>query len=297
MVYKMNRLSGGAVALLSLLAPLPVAAQGMDGLSFSGDIEFEHTRRNGASNTLGSAELMLRYEGPFGFELGGEIDENLETGADASLPFFAVTFDAGLGTIALGAPQPVADQFIDIPDFAGIREQQIAFEGRSTSLATGLAKSLDEQIYGARFTSDAGQLRYGASVHKLTNRSGAHWQVAGEYQAGIDSQIEGVIEGEDGNLGFTLGAAHSSGQFDMGLYLISQRIVGSTDAAVAYVGYSLSNALTLRGHLRAENGTVDNNMIGIEAEYGFSNGAYAQFGAADGNNTSMTLDASVGFRF
>lgn len=297
MVYKMNRLSGGAVALLSLLAPLPVAAQGMDALSFSGDIEFEHTRRNGASNTLGSAELMLRYEGPFGFELGGEIDENLETGADAALPFFAITFDAGLGTVAVGAPQPVADQLIDIPDFAGIREQQIAFEGRTTGLAAGLAKSLDEQIYGVRFTSDAGQLRYGASVHKLTNRSGAHWQVAGEYQAGIDSQIEGVIEGEDGNLGFTLGAAHASGQFDMGLYLISQRIVGSTDAAVAYVGYSLSSALTLRGHLRAENGTVDNNMIGIEAEYGFSNGAYAQFGAADGNNTSMTLDASVGFRF
>lgn len=297
MVYNMNRLSGGAVALLCFLAPLPAVSQGMEPLSFSGDVEFEHTRRNGASNTLGSADLMLRYEGPFGFELGGEIDENLETGADASLPFAAVTFDAGLGTVALGAPQPVADQLIDIPDFAGIREQQIGFEGRTTSLATGLAKSLGEQVYGARFTSDAGQLRYGASIHKLTNRSGAHWQVAGEYQAGIDSQIEGVVEGEDGNLGITLGAAHKSGQFDMGLYLISQRIVGATDAALAYVGVSVSPALTLRGHLRTEDGTVSNNMVGIEAEYGFSNGAYAQFGAADGNNTSMTLDASVGFRF
>lgn len=293
----MNRLFGGAFALLSLLGPFPVAAQGMDALAFSGDIEFEHTRRNGASNTLGSAELMLRYEGPFGFELGGEIDENLETGTDAALPFLAVTFGVGPGELALGAPQPVADGFIDIPDFAGIREQQVAFEGRSTSVATGLAKSLGEQLYGARFTAETGMLRYGASIHRLTHQSGTHWQVAGEYEAGIDSQIEGVIEGEDGNLGITLGAAHSSGQFDMGLYLISQRIVGSTDAAVAYVGVAVNDALTVRGHIRTEDGTVQNNLVGVEAEYGFSNGAYAQFGAADGNNTSMTLDASVGFRF
>ena len=49
--------------------------------------------------------------------------------------------------------------------------------------------------------------------------------------------------------------------------------------------------------MRAEGGAVDGNMIGVEAEYGFGNGAYAQFGAADGNNTSMTLDASIGFEF
>lgn len=297
MVYPMNRLSGGALALLCFLAPVPVVAQGMDALSFSGDIEFEHTRRNGASGTLGAAELMLRYEGPFGFELGGEIDENLETGADASLPFAAVTFGVGLGELALGAPQPVADKLIDIPDFAGIREQQIGFEARTTSIASGLAKSLDEQLYGARFTAETGMLRYGASIHRLTHQSGTHWQVAGEYEAGIDSQIEGVIEGEDGNLGITLGAAHASGQFDMGLYLISQRIVGATDAALAYVGFSVSDSLTVRGHIRTEDGTVQNNLVGVEAEYGFSNGAYAQFGAADGNNTSMTLDASVGFKF
>jgi hypothetical protein len=293
----MNRLSGGAMALLLLCAPLPAVSQGMEPLSFSGEIEFEHTRRNGASNTLGSADLMLRYEGPVGFELGGEIDENLETGADASLPFLAVTFGVGLGEVALGAPQPVADTFIDLPDFAGIREQQIGFEARTTSVATGLAKSLGEQIYGARFTAETGMLRYGASIHQITHQSGTHWQVAGEYEAGIDSQIEGVIEGEDGNLGITLGAAHTSGQFDMGLYLISQRIVGSTDAAVAYVGVSVNDALTVRGHLRTEDGTVSNNLIGVEAEYGFSNGAFAQFGAADGNNTSMTVDASVGFKF
>lgn len=297
MVYPMNRLSGGALALLSLLVPIPVAAQGMEALTFSGDIEFEHTRRNGASNTLGSADLMLRYEGPFGFELGGQIDENLETGADSALPFFAVTFELGMGELAIGAPQPVANTLLDIPDFAGIREQQIAFEGRTTSVVTGLAKALDEQLYGARFTAETGLLRYGASIHQVTNQSGTHWQVAGEYEAGIDSQIEGVIEGEDGNLGITLGAAHTSGQFDMGLYLISQRIVGSTDAAVAYVGVAVNDALTVRGHIRTEDGTVQNNLIGVEAEYGFSNGAYAQFGAADGNNTSMTLDASVGFRF
>ncbi len=293
----MNRLSGGAMALLLLCVPLPAVSQGMEPLSFSGEIEFEHTRRNGASNTLGSADLMLRYEGPVGFELGGEIDENLETGADASLPFLAVTFGVGLGEVALGAPQPVADTFIDLPDFAGIREQQIGFEARTTSVATGLAKSLGEQIYGARFTAETGMLRYGASIHQITHQSGTHWQVAGEYEAGIDSQIEGVIEGEDGNLGITLGAAHTSGQFDMGLYLISQRIVGSTDAAVAYVGVSVNDALTVRGHLRTEDGTVSNNLIGVEAEYGFSNGAFAQFGAADGNNTSMTVDASVGFKF
>ncbi len=42
---------------------------------------------------------------------------------------------------------------------------------------------------------------------------------------------------------------------------------------------------------------MQGNTVGLEAEYGFGNGGYAQFGAADGNNTSMTLDASVGFRF
>ena len=285
------------MALLTFFVPLPLAAQGMEPLSFSGEIEFEHTQRNSASNTLGSADLMLRYAGPFGFELGGEIDENLESGADSALPFAAVTFGLGLGEVALGAPQPVADKFIDIPDFAGIREQQIGFEARTTSVATGLAKSLGEQIYGARFTAEAGMLRYGASIHGITHQSGTHWQIAGEYEAGIDSQIEGVIEGEDGNLGITLGAAHTTGQFDMGLYLISQRIVGSTVAAVAYVGVAVNDALTVRGHLRTEDGTVRNNLVGVEAEYGFSNGAYAQFGAADGNNTSMMLDASVGLRF
>lgn len=293
----MNRIAGGATALLMTFAPLPLAAQGMEPLSFTGELQFEHTRRNGASNTLGSADLMLRYEGPFGFELGGDIDKNLDTGADALLPYFAVTFGLGLGELAIGAPETVASKLIDIPDFAGIREQQIGFEARTTSVVTGLAKTLDEQIYGARFTAETGQLRYGASLHRITHQSGTHWQVAGEYQAGIDSQIEGVLEGEDGNLGITVGAAHSSGQFDMGLYLISQRIVGSTESALAYVGVAVNDALTVRGHLRTEDGTVNNNMIGVEAEYGFSNGAYAQFGAADGNNTSMTIDASVGLRF
>lgn len=297
MVYPMNRQMGGALALLLLASPLPALSQGMEALSFTGDLEFEHTRRNGASGTMAGGELFLRYEGPVGFELGADIDQNLDNGDDNTVPYLAVTFGFGPGEVALGAPQPVADQLIDIPDFAGIRELQLGFDQRTTSVVTGFAKSLGEQIYGARLTAETGSLRYGASIHGVTHQSGAFWQVAGEYEARSGTQIEGVVEGEDGNLGVTVGANHQAGQFDMGVYLTSQRIIGDTESALAYVGYSVTPSLTLRGHLRAEDGTVNGNTLGVEAEYGFSNGAYAQFGAADGNTTSMTLDASVGFKF
>ena len=296
MVYPMNRLMGGALALCLCALPLQAVSQGMEALSFTGDLEFEHTRRNGASGTNVGGDLMLRFEGPVGFELGGDIDHDLETGTDASLPYLAISFGIGPGELAVGAPQTVVDQLFDLPDFAGIRELQFGFDQRGASIVTGLAKGLGEQIYGARLTAETGALRYGASLHRVTHQSGSHWQIAGEYQTGA-TQIEGAVEGEDGNLGVTVGANHQAGQFDMGLYLTSQRIVGDSEVAVGYVGYSVTPSLTLRGHLRTEDGTVSGNMIGIEAEYGFSNGADAQFGAADGNNTSMALDASVGIKF
>lgn len=297
MVYPMNRQTGGALALLFLVSPFPAISQGMEALSFTGDLEFEHTRRNGASGTMVGGELFLRYEGPIGFELGADIDQDLDTGVDNTVPYLALTFGFGPGEVALGAPQPVADQFIDIPDFAGIRELQLGIDQRTTSVVTGLAKSMSEQIYGARLTGETGALRYGASVHGVTHQSGAFWQVAGEYEVQSGTQIEGVVEGEDGNLGVTVGANHQAGQIDLGLYLTSQRIVGSTDAAHAFVGFEVSPSLSIRGHVRTEDGTVNGNTLGVEAEYGFSNGAYAQFGAADGNNMSMVLDASVGFKF
>lgn len=297
MVCLMNKIAGGAIALAMSLMPMAAMPQGMEALSFSGDIEFEHTRRNGASGTLVGGELFLRMEGPVGFELGGDFDENLDTGNGASVPYLAVTFGFGPGDFAIGAPQPVADMLIDVPDFAGVRELQAGFDARGTSIASGLAKATGERLYGGRFVADAGGLRYGASVHRLTDRSGTHWQIAGEFEPGMGTQIEGAIEGEDGSLGVTIGANHQAGQFDMGLYLTSQKIVGSSEAIMGYVGYAVTGSLTVRGHLRSEDGTVRGNLIGLEAEYGFSNGAYAQFGAVDGNNTSMLLDASVGFRF
>lgn len=293
----MNRQICGALALCVLAYPHSALSQGMDALSFSGDLEFEHTRRNGASGSMLGGELMLRYEGAFGFELGGDIDHNLETGTDFSVPYLAVTFGIGPGQLAVGAPQPVADQIIDLPDFAGNRELQLGYDQRTTSVATGIAKARGEQIYGARLTGDSGALRYGASVHRITNEAGTFWQMAGEYGFGAGTQVEGTVEGEDGNLGVTVGANHEAGQFDMGFYLTSQRIVGVTEAATAFVGFAVSDALTVRGHVRAEDGTVNGNMVGVEAEYGFGNGAFAQVGAADGNTTSMTLDASVGFKF
>lgn len=297
MVYPMNRLFGGALALLCLASPLPVLAQGMDALGFTGGLEFEHTRRNGAAGSMVGGELFLRYEGPFGFELGADIDHSLDTGTDYSVPFLALTFGIGPGTLAVGAPQPIADQLIDIPAFAGSRELQYGFDLRTTSIATGMAKAAGEQLYGARMLVEAGLLRYGASLHRVTQQSGAHWQIAGEYEAAPGSQVEGTVEGEDGNLGITVGANHQAGQFDMGLYLTSQTIIGDTKAAVGYVGFAVSDALTVRGHVRTEDGTVSGNMVGIEAEYGFGNGAFAQVGATDGNTTSMALDASVGFEF
>lgn len=293
----MYRQTGGAVALCAMMFPFPALTQGLDAVTFSGDLEFEHVRRNAASGTWVGGELFLRLDNPVGFELGADIDKDLDSGADFSLPYLAVTVDFGPGILALGAPQPVADALIDLPDFAGVREVQLGFDQRTTSLVTGFAKSLDEQVYGARLTAEAGAMRYGASVHGVTNQSGAFWQIAGEYEAQPGTHVEGVIEGEDGNLGVTVGANHQAGEFDMGLYLTSQRIIGNSEAATAYLSYAATGSLTLRGHARSERGTVNANMLGIEAEYGFANGAYAQFGAADGNTTSMILDASVGFRF
>ena len=269
----------------------------MDALSFTGGLEFEHTRRNGASGSMVSGDLFLRYDGPIGFELGGDIDHNLETGDDFSVPFLALSFGFGPGELAVGAPQPVGDQLIDLPALAGNREMQLGFDQRTTSVVTGIAKAAGEQIYGARLTAETGALRYGASLHRVTGLSGTHWQVAGEFEPANGAQIEGTVEGEDGNLGVTVGANHQSGQFDMGLYLTSQNIVGDTEAATAYVGFAVNDALTVRGHVRTEDGTVSGNLVGIEAQYGFGNGAYAQFGATDGNTQSMALDASVGFKF
>lgn len=296
MVYPMKKLTGGAIALCLAAFPLQTLAQGMEALSFNGDMEFEYTRRNGASGTLVAGNLMLRYNGSFGFELGGDIYHDLETGADTSLPYLAVSFGIGPGQLALGAPQTIVDQLIDLPAFAGSQEIQNGLDQRGPSAVTGLAQSLGEQIYGLRYSGESGALRYGATLARIRHTGGTHWQVAGEYQTG-GTQIEGALEGEDGSLGLTIGANHDAGQFDMGLYLTNQRIVGTSRSITGYIGYDLTPSLTLRGHLRTEDGTVSGNRIGVEAEYGFSNGAYAQFGAADGNNSSMSLDASVGFKF
>lgn len=294
----MNRHFGGALALLFCASPFPAISQGMEAVSVTGQMELEHTRRNGASGTLLSGDFTLAYSGGFGFELGVVADQDLQNGTDAFALFGAVTFGTAFGDVAVGAPRPVADQLIDIPVFAGIHELQMGINATQPSVVTALSQVSGDQSYGARLTTETGALRYGASVHRLTSQSGTYWQLAGEYDTGSGTEIEGVIEGEDGNLGVLVGANHTAGQFDLGLYLTSQHINGTSDAVQGYAGYQISDALTVRGHLRMEDGPViSQNIVGVEASYDFTNGAYAQFGAADGNQTSMTLDASVGFKF
>ena len=294
----MNRQFGGALALLICASPIPAISQGMEAVSVTGQMELEHTRRNGASGTLLHGDFTLAYSGGVGFELGAVADQDLQEGTDAFALFGAVTFGTSFGDVAVGAPRPAADLLIEIPTFAGMHELQMGFNANQPSVVTALSQSSGDQSYGARVTTESGALRYGASLHRLTTQSGTYWQVAGEYATGSGTEIEGVIEGEDGNLGVLIGANHQAGQFDLGLYLTSQHINGASDAVQGYAGYQISDALTLRGHLRMEDGPViSQNIIGVEAAYDFTNGAYAQFGAADGNETSMTLDASVGFKF
>lgn len=301
MVYHMNRLTGGAIALLCVVSSAPALSQGVDGLSFSGDLEFEHTRFKRVGGTVAAGTMFLRYDGPVGLELGAEFYEDLEAGEGTSLPYAALSLGIGPGELALGAPQPVGDMLVEQPVFAGLRSFQEGFDARGAGIGKGVAAEMaradGERLLGVRVLSEGGPLRWGVSAHQITEQSGTHWQAAAEVTLGSGTEIEGFVQGEDNDLGATLGATVKAGKLDMGVYLSTQHVTAQTDAATAFVGFSLNEQLSLRAHARVEDGLVRENLMGVSAEYGFGTGAFAQFGAADGNQTSMTVDASVGIRF
>lgn len=299
----MNRFPLALPALLVVLCPLSAAAQGLE---TSGQFELEYLHGNDASTTLFSADAMLRYRnGALGVELGTDSDFALDAGPELKSFYAAALVDTGFGEFAIGAPESVADMLIDVPSFAGMKGIDAGgmIPGQDVALGTPsmvsvIAKSEDRQSYGLRYSNTAGDMRYGASLHKFEGTGSALFQIAGEYTMG-QTQIEGMIENKSLEGGFSglIGVAHDAGQFTVSAYLSRQTITADGTTFQLSGDYRMSDSLTVGGSFARKDFGSEEYLYGVTAGWGFGNGAYLSGGVADGDNTSILMDASVGYKF
>lgn len=299
----MNRLSRALPALFLAFMPYAVSAQGLE---TSGQVELEYLHGNDAGTTLFSADAMLRYRGgALGVELGSDSDFALDNGPELKSFYAAALIDSGFGEFAIGAPESAADMLIDVPSFNRMKGLDAGgfIPGQDVTLGTPsmvgpIAKSEDRQSYGLRYSNTAGEMRYGASVHKFEGTGSTLFQLAGEYTTG-QTQIEGMIENKSLEGGFSglIGVAHDAGQFTVSAYLSRQTILDDGTTFQISGDYRMSESLTLGGSFARKDFGQEEYLYGVNAGWGFGNGAYLQGGIADGDNTTILMDASVGYKF
>lgn len=300
----MNRLPRALPALFFALSPVAALAQGIETL---GQVELEYLHGNDATTTLFSADAMLRWRsgGAFGAEVGTDSDFALDDGPELRSFYAAGLFATGLGEFAIGAPQSAADMLIDVPAFNRMQALDAGgfLPGQDVSLGTPsmvgpIAKSEDRQSYGLRYSNTAGDIRYGASVHKFEGTGSTLFQIAGEYTTG-QTQIEGMIENKSLEGGFSglIGVAHDAGQFSVSAYLSRQTILSNGTTFQLNGDYRMSDNLTIGGSFARKDFGQEQYLYGVNAGWGFGNGAYLQGGIADGDDTSILMDASVGYKF
>ncbi len=293
-----------ALAALSvILLPMAVQAQGLEP---DGRVELEFLSGNDASNLVLSGDVMLRYRsGRFGAEIGTDSDIVLD-GNDSFTAFYAAgLIDTAYGEFAIGAPQSVADMLIDLPVFAGMQgleaggllpSQPLALDAAS---AVGtIAKGQDAQNYGLRYSTISGGLRYGASLHRFAGRDGTLVEIAAEYTMG-QTQIEGMLESRDlkGGLSGLVAVSHDAGRYSLAASLSRQTI--TADGTTLRLGgeYRLSDQLFIGGSLARNDYGSEQYLYGVTAGWTFGNGAALSGGIAEGDDTGLLMDASVGYRF
>lgn len=302
-----TRRTGGAItgALVGSLAgvallPLPLMAQDFGaGPRFSGDVEAEYLQNGDSADPTLYGRFDLGFgAGAFGFELGIDVATELGDGSIDKALTGGVTLSTAFGDLTAGAPRSAGEMLLKVPSFAGMRglDRSFALQGAPTVTARALEDG--SQSYGVQLMAGTGGLRYGASLHRYTGDDRTLIQGAGAYQLG-SGEVQGVIEADlaSGEIGATLGGAFSFGSFDASAYVMRQMIDADGTAVQATLGYRLSDSLSVDGSLRHANFGTSENMFGASATYSFGNGAYARFGAADGNTLPTMLDASLGFKF
>lgn len=299
----MNRFPVALPALIVAFCPLSALAQGLE---TSGQFELEYLRGNDAGTTLFSADAMLRYRGgALGVELGTDSDFALDDGPELKSFYAAALVDSGFGEFAIGAPEAVADMLIDVPSFAGMKGVDAGgmIPGQDVALGTPsmagvIAKREGRQSYGLRYSNTAGAARYGASLHKFEGTGSTLFQIAGEYTMG-QTQIEGMVENKSLEGGFSglVGVAHDAGQFTVSAYLSRQTIDGDGTTFQLSGDYRMSDNLTIGGSFARKDFTEEEYLYGVTAAWGLGNGAYLSGGIADGDNSTVLMDASVGYKF
>lgn len=290
-------------ALLVTFYPLSVHAQGVE---TTGQVELEFMRGNDASSLLLSGDVMLRYRsGSFGGELGADSDFVLDGGGEYRSIYAAALFSTSFGEFAVGAPESAADLLIDIPSFAGMKAVDAGgiLAGQPVTLGTpsmvgAIAKGQDAQSYGLRYTGSNGDIRYGVSIHRFDGNEDTILQAAAEYTTG-QTQIEGMIENESLEGGFSglIGVAHDQGPYTVSAYLSRQTITTKGTTFQLNGDYRMSDNLTLGGSFARKDFGEEQYLYGVTAGWGFGNGAYLSGGIADGDNTGLLMDASVGYKF
>ncbi len=304
----MNRHHRALAALIALLCPLSAMAQGVDaqGLETKGQVELEFMRGNDASTLLLSSDVTLRYRsGSFGGEIGTDSDFVLDGGGEFRSLYAAALIGTSFGEFAVGAPESAADMLIDVPSFAGMKGIDAGgiVAGQPVTLGTpsvvgAIAKGEDRQSYGLRFTGSNADIRYGASIHRFDGSEDTIVQAAAEYTTG-QTQIEGMIESESLKGGFSglIGVAHDSGQYSVSAYLSRQTITADGTTFQLNGDYRISDSLTVGGSLARKDFGTEQYLYGVTAGWGFGNGAYLSGGIADGDDTGLLMDASVGYKF
>ena len=292
------------IVAVAAIAAAPAFAQD-SGSGTRGAFELEYLRSDGGSDLLLYGDLNLSHRGSgaggigLGFDLGFDSTYNLSEGDNVTGFTAAAVFSLGFGDVAVGLPQTIGEVLVDRPSFAGNGALDDLLGLALPPTTSAVARQMEEMRYGVRFESAAGQLRYGASAHKIKDEEGILLQAAGEYSVG-QGEVVGVLDvgTEGGGLGGTIGVTQSFGQIDVAAFVGWQRSLAYSNSAHASVDYHVSDSLTVGADVaNIDAGDFKTNLIGANMEYTFGNGVYGQLGMSDGNNVPTFYDISVGIRF
>lgn len=292
------------IVAVAALSAVPAVAQDV-GSGTHGAFELEYLRSSGSSDLLLYGDLGLSHRGSgaggvgLGFDLGFDTSYNLSEGENATGFTAAAVFSLGFGDVAVGLPETIGEVLVDRPSFAGNGVLDDALGLVLPPTTSAIARQFEDMRYGVRFESATGQLRYGASAHKIKDQDGILLQAAGEYSFG-QGAVLGVLDlgSEGGGFGGTIGVTQSFGQVDVAAFVGWQRALAYSNSAHASVDYHVSDSLTVGADLaNIDAEGFKTNLIGANMEYTFGNGAYGQLGMSDGNNVPTFYDISVGIRF
>ena len=288
-------------ALIVLAAAVPAAAQDV---SFSAYGEAEYVRSSGNSNDGISLGLSFTGE-PGGLGLGG-------VGADASLRlvrvngtnFYTIYAAPGIalgpsGKLSFGAPEPVMNTLYDGPVLGGIQQ----FDPLLRTTTGGLTDALyftdvSDVPLGVRYDGTLGPVKFGASLHRLSDVDATTVELVARYPVGklsFAGGMEIVNDGSTTESRFVLGGSADAGMWGGGLYYYDESFVTGQSGLRGFVTYEPLDRVDLNGTILTQSG--GDYLLGVSMDYSFGTFGFAQIGVVDGNTSDAAYDVSVGFRF